>query len=1041
MSVKHIDFLKIKSSKLLVVEIRPVRCIFDTASGPTRTAKWMNYYHWKELRKMINDIADKYEEKKSNLNITEDIECNKPLIKVGSLIKIGYMFTTFRKCSCHYLTPRDSNIWTDDEDDDNEELKDKGGRYDSFVPCGEMLVVSVTLLNSGEDGLQEDTAANVTRQQKIRRELVHTRSMSSPVQHERLLLKALDSSIVFPNKISDYFESSQKLSAESSSNGNFGNNEHEKLKKMASKSRIKHRKQKVKESTAAIKFNVENENPNKRQVLNNISSDNCLEACQKDQCILPKGLKDSLQSFSSCKSSVSHSILAFDSDIDNQITDDESQSQNDRAKSQLFDLDSISVEVNRTGVKKYSDIVLNDSLPSQVKPKKKSKVLEVKKCLNNKNKYNEKCLEDFSKSGNITRSYLQTSKKKNTVKAKNKFELFKASVSPKKNCEKAHKRALKIESVSSRSPSPVLGTSRKKSKKNASDVFFCPQVTNQTEGKMEVKDFGFEDRTHAGYNMGGDDATESFDFDLSEELPDLTRPDPSLQVKILLSKIDSKEKILQFGLKKDTLGIINSSPKLGKDIKGANAKRKLKEEKKSSDENHRRKSLEKLSKNTEETYPSKSKSHADIAGSVCRRSVRIKEMEGFSSQSEAKIKESTTRNSESDSIDFNNDQPLIRKTLQKSKPQFNDVISGCDISSLEYVQKSDLLSENSKKSLAILEKCHKAVELLNKHTDKALSQDFIYNVSQDSNNLPTDIKIKPETKKCNYKSKLFAVPENQPKVTDWITNTKKNKNNPSNKVDILSKASSDEQFFDHSKTMNFITSVVKKISSADLSPETKKTYENSFSTDIDKVSSSTLEASCSDDATRSSESTYFKANLVLSSEINLYGNVCSQMQSKSEWDKRSPYEWELDEPECSYSERTTINPEHMNSFMDFEENLTMLQLDNSLAKSQQGLSSEDENSVLVTNEERCTSPSLASKISSYNRLQNMTIEELQKRVEKTVPYLRRVTKEQEPSERHQVCSVYIIAFSNMETISLCILISRPQSMTGKSFILSVIEQR
>ncbi|KAK8725560.1 hypothetical protein OTU49_010620 [Cherax quadricarinatus] len=142
------------------------------------------------------------------------------------------MFTTFRKCSCHYLTPRDSNIWTDDEDDDNEELKDKGGRYDSFVPCGEMLVVSVTLLNSGEDGLQEDTAANVTRQQKIRRELVHTRSMSSPVQHERLLLKALDSSIVFPNKISDYFESSQKLSAESSSNGNFGNNEHEKLKKM-----------------------------------------------------------------------------------------------------------------------------------------------------------------------------------------------------------------------------------------------------------------------------------------------------------------------------------------------------------------------------------------------------------------------------------------------------------------------------------------------------------------------------------------------------------------------------------------------------------------------------------------------------------------------------------------------------------------------------------------------------------------------------------------------------------------------------------------
>lgn len=36
------------------------------------------------------------------------------------------MFTTFRKCSCHYLTPRDNNIWTDDEDDTGKELKDKG---------------------------------------------------------------------------------------------------------------------------------------------------------------------------------------------------------------------------------------------------------------------------------------------------------------------------------------------------------------------------------------------------------------------------------------------------------------------------------------------------------------------------------------------------------------------------------------------------------------------------------------------------------------------------------------------------------------------------------------------------------------------------------------------------------------------------------------------------------------------------------------------------------------------------------------------------
>ncbi|XP_042230076.1 uncharacterized protein LOC121871730 [Homarus americanus] len=91
MSVRHIDYLKIYPSKLLVVEIRPVRCVIDTPSGPSRTAKWMNYSHWKELQTLLNDAVDQYQEEKNNLSVTQDIECNKPIIKVGSTIKIGYV--------------------------------------------------------------------------------------------------------------------------------------------------------------------------------------------------------------------------------------------------------------------------------------------------------------------------------------------------------------------------------------------------------------------------------------------------------------------------------------------------------------------------------------------------------------------------------------------------------------------------------------------------------------------------------------------------------------------------------------------------------------------------------------------------------------------------------------------------------------------------------------------------------------------------------------------------------------------------------------
>ncbi|XP_042241163.1 uncharacterized protein LOC121878809 [Homarus americanus] len=240
MSVRHIDYLKIYPSKLLVVEIRPVRCVIDTPSGPSRTAKWMNYSHWKELQTLLNDAVDQYQEEKNNLSVTQDIECNKPIIKVGSTIKIGYMFTNFRKHSCHYLTPRDDCAWTDDEGDEDVGLKDKGGRYESYMPCGEMLVVSVTLLtlpSSSEQGSQDTSKKRILYSEEGSQD---TRSVLSPTRYDRQLLKALDKSMVFTNTISDYFEVSQQLPAEptsskknsSSSSVQPGSIKHRTLKKM-----------------------------------------------------------------------------------------------------------------------------------------------------------------------------------------------------------------------------------------------------------------------------------------------------------------------------------------------------------------------------------------------------------------------------------------------------------------------------------------------------------------------------------------------------------------------------------------------------------------------------------------------------------------------------------------------------------------------------------------------------------------------------------------------------------------------------------------
>ncbi|XP_047476839.1 titin homolog isoform X2 [Penaeus chinensis] len=238
----------------------------------------MTYKHWKELRLMLNEIADQYEEQRALQKATEDIECNKGKTKEGTSIKIGYMFTAYRKCSCVYLTPRDSNTWSDDEEEEDGDLRDRGGRYQNFLPCGEMLVVSVALQeNQPLSQPKESQDKDVDLQSLSGSQAEGRTSFMSPARTDRQLLRALDSSLVFTNTISDYFESGQKktvsqvLSAQSESTSEETLKDKQSvLKNMANKSRMKHGKRKIGSSSTSTYSSTENEFTNKRQVTKSI---------------------------------------------------------------------------------------------------------------------------------------------------------------------------------------------------------------------------------------------------------------------------------------------------------------------------------------------------------------------------------------------------------------------------------------------------------------------------------------------------------------------------------------------------------------------------------------------------------------------------------------------------------------------------------------------------------------------------------------------------------------------------------------------------
>ncbi|XP_063889072.1 uncharacterized protein LOC135115895 isoform X1 [Scylla paramamosain] len=188
MSIKHLEYLKVKDSKLLVVEVRPIRCLLDTPSGPTYTDKWMEHSHWKELHHHLLEVVEEYEEQRAALNV----ECNKPKCKSGRTLQIGYMFRPLPQCWCslYFLTPRNLNTWTDDGNGSGD-LQDKGGRYEDLVACGEMLVVSVTLSDLAGSSSQSAFSQNSSKS--------HQQASTT-----NKLMKALGSKM--ENTISDYFK-------------------------------------------------------------------------------------------------------------------------------------------------------------------------------------------------------------------------------------------------------------------------------------------------------------------------------------------------------------------------------------------------------------------------------------------------------------------------------------------------------------------------------------------------------------------------------------------------------------------------------------------------------------------------------------------------------------------------------------------------------------------------------------------------------------------------------------------------------------------
>ena len=48
-----IFFNQVGDSRLLVAEIRPIKCRINSTAGPTLTIKWMEFQHWQVILSYI----------------------------------------------------------------------------------------------------------------------------------------------------------------------------------------------------------------------------------------------------------------------------------------------------------------------------------------------------------------------------------------------------------------------------------------------------------------------------------------------------------------------------------------------------------------------------------------------------------------------------------------------------------------------------------------------------------------------------------------------------------------------------------------------------------------------------------------------------------------------------------------------------------------------------------------------------------------------------------------------------------------------------
>ncbi|XP_068234739.1 uncharacterized protein [Palaemon carinicauda] len=224
MTVRHIDFMKIKPSNILMVEVRPLRCSIATSSGLIKTAKWMSYEHWKELHLLLSDVATLYQESKVT-GSTQEVKCYERKMMYGNLIKIGYMFVAQNSYMCCHVIPMNDATWSDEDDDEDKSLEDEDARCEELIPCGVRLIVSVEL-----------------------------QSHQSLLQSDKQLSKALDSCLVVLNTLSDSNPSSRDNCMVSDSSLLLHNDEQGNLKGMIGKShsRFKQLFPKIQESISDL---------------------------------------------------------------------------------------------------------------------------------------------------------------------------------------------------------------------------------------------------------------------------------------------------------------------------------------------------------------------------------------------------------------------------------------------------------------------------------------------------------------------------------------------------------------------------------------------------------------------------------------------------------------------------------------------------------------------------------------------------------------------------------------------------------------------